>query len=162
MKERIWIPPLVVLVVAASAFGVTRWRMSCASGACADSLRERSALTRELRLDNEQAAAIRKLNNDLESRLADCCMRHCAARARLIDALAADANAGTQAEAVVSQMCQAYADSERATVSNIREVRALLRPEQRLLFDRKLSRGLCASCPMNKRQQQPREGVETK
>jgi len=76
-------------------------------------------------------------------------MRHCAARARLVQALAGETNGTAQAEAVVTEMCRAYEQSERATLDHIRQVRAVLTAEQRKRFDAMISDCMCKPCSMH-------------
>jgi nickel and cobalt resistance protein CnrR len=139
MKGRWLVSVLVVLVAGAAAFAVTRWT---ACHRCANSLGclgNVGPLSRELRLTEVQAGAVRHLQSNLSATLAACCARHCAARAQLADALRNATNGTAEARAIVAQMCRAEADSELATLEHIQQVRSLLTPEQRALFDRRMA-----------------------
>ena len=98
--------------------------------------------------DPQLAAAIAQLHANLAVTLKDCCRRHCAARDRLGAALAAETNGTAQADAIVSEMCLAYEQSERATLAQIRQVRAILNPEQRKRFEAMISECVCQTCDM--------------
>lgn len=147
--NRKWIlPVLIALVAGALAFGISR-RASCgAAMGPADRLQDVSFLVRELKLTGEQEKEIRALHADLGVRLNECCARHCAARMRLGSALADGTNGNAQAEAVLSEMCRAYEQSERAVLDHMRRTRALLNEEQRWLFDRMIQDGMGRTCSM--------------
>jgi len=147
--NRKWIIPLAAAVATGlMAYGVTR---NAVCGRCApsvDRLQDVSFLARELRLSDAQVTEIKRLHTTLGEKLNDCCARHCAARARLVQALAADTNGTAKADAIVTEMCRAYEESERGTLNHIRAVRAVLNAEQRRRFDTMISDCMCKSCSM--------------
>jgi hypothetical protein len=111
-------------------------------------LRDVSFLTRELDLSNAQADKLKRLHATLGERLSDCCTRHCAARARLGQAVAVETNGMMHAEAALTEMCLAYEQSERATLTHILAVRAVLNAEQMRRFDAMISDCMCKPCSM--------------
>ena len=148
MNRKCIIPLLATVVAGLVAYGVTRNAVCGKERACLNSLQDLSQLTRELGLSSTQAAAIAQLHANLAVTLKDCCRRHCAARDRLGAALAAETNGTAQADAIVSEMCLAYEQSERATLAQIRQVRAILNPEQRKRFEAMISECVCQTCDM--------------
>ena len=144
-----WILPIgVALAACLVAYGVTRHALCGRLAPSVDRLQDVSFLARELRLNDTQAGEIKRLHTILGAKLNDCCMRHCAARARLGAALASETNGTAQAEAVVAEMCRAYEESERATLDHIRAVRAVLNAEQRKRFDTMIADCMCGTCSM--------------
>jgi hypothetical protein len=139
---------VAVLATAVAAYHITK---SVACGRTApsiDCLQDVSFLARKLELSDAQAAAIKQLHAGFAMQVRDCCACHCAARARLGEALAADTNGTAHADAIVTEMCRAYAQSERATLDQIRRVRAVLNAEQRRRFDAMISECICQTCDM--------------
>jgi nickel and cobalt resistance protein CnrR len=148
MKRSLMISLVLAVVAGVVAFDVTRRVASKPDERGLDRLQDVTFLTRELGLSAQQASQIKALHAALGAQLNDCCSRHCAARARLAQALASETNGTAQAEAVLAEMCRAYEASERATLQHIRQVRALLSAAQQKEFDALMSRCLCASCSM--------------
>lgn len=140
------IPALAATAAGFLAFAIARHMADRAAGPGLDRLRDISFLSRELQLTDPQVAQIKILHADLATRLDDCCARHCGARVRLGRTLADGTNGVARAEAVLSEMCQAYEESERAVFAHIRQVRARLDAEQRERFDRMLAESLCREC----------------
>ena len=148
MNRKCIFPIMAAVVAGLVAYGVTR-NMACGrERSCLNALQDLSLLTRELGLSRTQATAIAQLHANLAVTLKDCCARHCAARARLGAALASETNGTAQADAIVTEMCRAYEQSERATLEQIRQVRATLNPEQRTRFDAMISECVCQTCDM--------------
>ena len=148
--NRKWIIPVLAAAAAGVfAFGVTRHAVCRAAGPGLDRLRDVSFLTRELSLSDAQADKLKRLHATLGERLSDCCTRHCAARARLGQAVAAETNGTSQADAVVAELCRAYEQGERATLTHIRAVRAVLNDEQRRRFGKMISDCMCKPCSMH-------------
>ncbi len=145
--SRKWIVPLVAAVAACLvAYGIARNTYCGRPGPSLDRLRDLSFLTRELGLSDTQAGAIKNLHAALGVKLNECCALHCAARARLGQALARETNGTAQTEGVLAEMCRAYEESERATLDHIRQLRLVLNAEQRKRFDAMISRCMCRSC----------------
>jgi len=139
---------MAAVVVGLVAYVVTRNSVCVRSATPVDRLQDVSFLVRELRLSDEQANKVRNLHVSLGAKLNDCCARHCAARARLGQALAADTNGSAQADLVLEEMCRVYEQSERATLDHILAVRAVLNEEQRRRFDAMISACMCQPCGM--------------
>ncbi len=145
--KRKWIIPLVAGAAAALvAYGIARHAVCGRSAPDIDRLQDLSFLSRELGLNGAQADAIKSLHVELSAKLNDCCALHCAARARLGQALACETNGTAQTDGVLAEMCRAYEQSERATLDHIRQLRTVLNPEQRKRFDVKISKCMCRSC----------------
>jgi len=147
--NRKWFIPLVAAVAAGvAAYGVTRHAARERSAPSLDRLQDVSFLTRELGLSDAQANEIKRLHASLGAKLNDCCARHCAARARLGQALATETNGAAQTEAVLAEMCRAYEAGERATLEHMRRVRAILNADQRRRFDAMITNCMCQACSM--------------
>ena len=148
MKKSWLIPLLVAVIIGAMAYGLTRWSVCTRCRPAPDRLEDISFLSRELRLNDVQAREIAKLHVALNAKLADCCQRHCAIRARLGPALCNETNGTVQARMIVEEMGRAYEAGELATLDHIQRVRALLNPEQRRRFDELITECMCKSCPI--------------
>jgi hypothetical protein len=147
--NRPWLIPLVAAVaVGLLAFGITKMTPCGRPAPSIDRLQDVTFLAHELNLSETQAKEIKQLHLTLATELNDCCMNHCAARARLGQALASDSNGTARADAIVAEMCRAYEASERATLDHIRNVRALLNADQRKRFDVMISSCMCLTCSM--------------
>ncbi|MCX7885718.1 MAG: Spy/CpxP family protein refolding chaperone [Verrucomicrobiae bacterium] len=130
---------VTAVVVAVISFGLTRsLRMRPLQ------LHETEWLRRQLKLTDDQTAEVRKLEADFLKRLAECCARHCAARAELADAL----NDPKKAAECCAQMCAAQAESERAALDHILQVRALLTVQQQERYTALVRRALSGPCTM--------------
>ena len=148
MNRRWILPVLLALVAGVLAFGISR-RVSCRTVEDPmERLRDVSFLVRELKLSGEQEKEVRALHAELGNKLGECCARHCAARARLGQALTAGTNGEAQAELVVTEMCRAYEQSERAALDHMRRMRGLLNEEQRRQFDRMVQDCMGGTCNM--------------
>lgn len=148
MKKSWLISVLVAVIIGAMAYGLTRWAVCNRCQTSPNRLEDVSFLRRELRLNDAQTREIAKLHVSLNAKLADCCQRHCAVRARLGPALRNETNGPVQARMIVEEMCRAYEASELATLDHIQRVRELLNPEQKGRFDELITECVCASCPM--------------
>ncbi len=145
-----WIlPALVAASAGILAFGVTQriaWRTNHSE---LDALRDITVLARTLDLREEQAREIEILHNELSVRLKDCCDRHCSARLNLGRALTGDAADDARVDDLVSEMCLAYAESERLMLEHIRRVRDVLDMDQRQRFNEMVIDALsCQHCPV--------------
>lgn len=150
MNRKWTILAIAALALGALAFGVTRHAVCRDSGTPQERLQDVSRLSRSLDLSDAQVEQIKALHTALGSQVNDCGVRHCAARARLSEALANETNGVAHADAIVAEMCRAYEQSERATLNHIRAVRALLTAEQKRRFDVMVSRCVCGQQEMAK------------
>lgn len=148
MKKRWLLALLTTVVLGALAFGLTRFLVCTRHGQFPDRLENAEFLIRELRLSDEQAVALAKLHQSLNTKLENCCQRHCAARARLGGALNNETNGTAQARMIVGEMVRTYEESELATLEHIQNLRAILSPEQRQRFDELITECLCQACPV--------------
>ena len=144
--RRVWIMPVAALAAGMAAFAGARLAAPRGS-APLDRLRDPSILARELGLNPGQRAAVEALHIRLAGELAQICERHCRACSRIGDALAADTLDEARADALIGDLQQAYAQSERATLDHILRVRALLDTDQRRRLDRMIIENLCLPCP---------------
>lgn len=144
MKTKLIFAWLAIITIAALAAAATHWALCGRQAAAQDRLADAKFLTQELDLSPAQAQEVNKAQEMLSAKLADCCARHCAARAELGKALAS----GTNAEMLIKAMGQAYEESERLTWEHIRQVRALLAPAQQARYDALIERCVCAACNM--------------
>lgn len=148
--NRKWIIPVLAAAAAGMlGFGLTRHAVCQAARPGLDRLRDVSFLTRELNLSDAQAANLKRLHATLGESLGDSCTRHCAARMRLGQAIAAETNGTANAETVLAEMCRAYEQGERAALTHILAVRAMLNDEQRRRFGKIISDCMCEPCSMH-------------
>lgn len=144
-----WLIPLLALIAAAVvAYAVARRTACCPRSPAPEAWQDVSHLEHELRLTDAQAGRARRLHAEFCARLTECCARHCAARALLTEALPLGTNAEATADAIISDMTRAYRDSERATVDHLREMRAMLTPEQSRRFDALVAEQIGKTCSM--------------
>lgn len=142
MKRTLLALLIVTIVVAGAAFGIAYW-FRCRSCATA-----KPNLVRELNLSADQAAKLAQLEAAYQKRLDDICAAHCAARSALAEALPDEAKAAEHC----AQMCAAQADSEKAALEHIFQVRALLTPEQQPRHTELVRQQLAGACPMRMHQ----------
>jgi hypothetical protein len=146
MKGRFTLTIATAIFAGAAAFMAARfigWSCSCcSSSAVVDNV---AFLTKELDLKPEQAGEIRKLVSELESRLESQCSSQCRSRTSIAEVVVLESGQERE-EAVIAEMGRAYMESERATIDNIRKVRALLNPVQKARFDELISACVCESC----------------
>ena len=145
MRSRIILAWLAIGAIAALAAAAAHWAFCGRPAIAQDRLADAKYLARALDLSPVQAHAVDQQQAALGAQLAACCARHCAARAELAQALAG----GTNADALIKAMGQAYEESERLTWAHIRQVRALLTPAQRACYDALVERCVCGTCNMN-------------
>jgi hypothetical protein len=145
MNKKMLLAWLAVIAVAALASAATHWSLCGRQALGQERLSDTTFLAQELSLSPAQAQAIGRLQAAVGVRLADCCARHCAARAGLGQALAGGANS----DALIKSMGQAYEESERVTWAHIQQVRALLTPAQQARYDALIERCVCGACNMN-------------
>ena len=145
MKTKVLLAWVAIIAVAALAAAATHWALCGRKAVVQDRLADASFLTQELGLSSAQAQEVGKLQETVGAKLADCCARQCAARAQLGKALAS----GTNSEALIKAMGQAYEDSERVTWVHIQQVRTLLTPAQQPRYDTLIERCVCGACNMN-------------
>jgi hypothetical protein len=139
-----YLPLLVGFAVAVVAsFGVCRWG-HCKTNQSMDALQDAAWLKKTLQLSDPQVAEIQKLQTDLKSRMQQCDTAHCAARCQLAGVLFSVDKA--KADAQIETMCKMQADVERATLEHIRQVHALLTPEQKKQYENLISSCVCAQC----------------
>lgn len=148
MNKR-WLVPLLTFVIAGLVTHMITQRVLLRRATPpVDVWQNVSALERELNLTAEQTSQVKTLRAELGVRLMDCCAGHCAARARLPEALAAGTNGDAAATAAVDEMVRAYQDSELATLAHLRRLRAMLTPTQCRRFDAMVTECLCGACNM--------------
>jgi hypothetical protein len=145
MKTKVVFVWLAIITVAALAAAATHWALCGRQVVAQERLADAKFLTHELGLSSAQAQEVGKLQEAVGVKLADCCARHCAARAQLGQALAG----GTNSEPLIKSMGQAYEDSERLAWTHIQQVRALLTPAQQARYDALIGRCVCGPCNMN-------------
>jgi hypothetical protein len=146
MKRNGIIPVLIILLASGASYLATRAAPCAHEQPTGDRLQDVAFLTRELRLDADQRQNLKSLHTSLGANLDRSCQRHCAARARLGAALATETNDFPAADAILAEMCQAYAQSERATLNHLRAVRAMLHASQLPRFDALISTCMCHPC----------------
>ena len=145
MNKKIFIAWVAIIAVAALASGATHWALCRHKAVEQTQLADAQFLAQHLGLSPSQTDAIGKLQNAVTTQLADCCARHCAARAQLGQTLAG----GAGSDALIKAMAQAYEESERVTWAHIQQVRALLTPAQQVRYDELIGRCVGGACNMS-------------
>lgn len=145
MKGRLILTSATAVIVGMAAFMAARsiGCSCCSSSAGVDNV---SFLAKELELTPEQAGQIRNLVSELESKLENQCSTQCKSRTAISEVVALESAGREREEAVIAEMGRAYMESERATLDNIRKVRALLNPAQKKRFDELILACVCESC----------------
>jgi hypothetical protein len=144
MKSKVLLAWLAIIVVATLAAAVTHWILCGGKMITQDNFSDTKFLAHKLSLTPAQTLAVGKQQEAFAAKLADCCARHCAARAQLATALAS----GTNADALIKTMGQAYEESERLMWAHIQHVRTLLTPAQQARYDALVERCLYSTCNM--------------
>ncbi|MBA4386363.1 MAG: hypothetical protein C0404_00170 [Verrucomicrobia bacterium] len=93
-------------------------------------------LMKRLSLDQDQTKAVRKLQADYTARLSAASMEHCKACCELNTVVFKSGTTNDPAVALVAAMSKAQADSELATIQHMRAIHAILRPEQKTVFEK--------------------------
>ncbi len=145
MNKKFVIAWLAIMAVAVIGSGATHWALCGHKAVAQERLSDVQYLSGQLGLNPAQAEALGKLQGAVATQLADCCARHCAARAQLGKVLAGGANS----EALIKAMGQAYEESERLTWAHIQQVRALLTPAQQARYDELIGRCVSGACNMD-------------
>ena len=145
MKGKFLLAWLTIIAVAILAAVVTHWTLCGRKMIAQDALSDTKFLAHELGLSAAQTREIFKQQEIVSAKLADCCARHCAARAELGKALAG----GTNSAAIIKSMANAYEESESVTWAHIQHVRSLLTPAQQARYDALIKRCVCGACNMN-------------
>ena len=149
MKARILLVWLAIAAVAALSAGFTHWAFCGRKAVAQNLLSDATFLARALDLSPAQAREIARQQETVAAELSDCCARHCAARAQLATVLAGGADGEARAQALIAEMGRAYQQSEQATWTHIRQVRALLTPVQQARYDALVERCVCGPCNMS-------------
>ena len=145
MKAKVLLAWLAIITVAILAAAATHWTFCGLKAVAQEHLADANFLTHELGLSSAQAQEVGKLQGAVGAKLAECCARHCAARAQLGKALAG----GAGSEALIKAMGQAYEESERVTWAHIQQVRARLTSAQQARYDALIERCVCGPCNMS-------------
>jgi Spy/CpxP family protein refolding chaperone len=140
---------LSVVAVVAAASHVLCHRLGCGKHACAtkelSGWHNSAWLASKLKLAPEQQAKFNALEAKYRAALAEACAKHRELQAKLDGMLfAAD---GAAADGLLAEMSRLQLQMDTATVRQIRDLDALLTPEQRQVFRELLSTCLCGKCP---------------
>lgn len=145
MNKKIFTAWLAIIAVAVLSSGATHWALCGHEAVAQTQLADAQFLAKHLGLSPSQAEAIGKSQDAVTTQLADCCARHCAARAQIGKTLVG----GAGSDALIKAMGQAYEESERATWAHIQQVRALLTPAQQARYDELIGRCVSGACNMD-------------
>jgi len=130
MKRTLLLVAALVVGMTALSFGVARWTAVRCQSAASPQLHDPAWLKSRLNLSDGQTQQVAALEKDFQKQLDSFCAAHCAARMALGDELAKPDPDLAKARADVDKMNAVQADSERATLEHILQVRALLDPDQ--------------------------------
>ena len=130
MKRMLVLMAVVVVASTGLSFGVARWVATHRQPVPVIRLHDAAWLTRELKLNDEQASAVAKLETEFKAQLDALCVSHCAARFALGDELMRPRVDVEKCNGCVEKMNEAAAEAERVTLAHILKVRALLVDEQ--------------------------------
>jgi len=106
-------------------------------------------LMRNLKLPQEQQAAVKQLEQDYRATLTAQCASHCATRAKLQSVLfTADAGVDDAAiRVLVDDLGKAQTACELATIRHIQSIYALLTPAQQGIYEKAVAASVCGTCP---------------
>jgi len=144
--HRIITPVVTIAIAATVAFAVARWQSPHASTTSIDTLKNSAWLATKLDLAEDQVTAIKALQTSFTDELSQSCEMQCSARFELGEAFFADAFTPEMEQAMVDKMAKAQASADLATLRHIRQIHALLNPEQQKVYVDLVSRCLCAEC----------------
>ncbi|MBI4028321.1 MAG: Spy/CpxP family protein refolding chaperone [Verrucomicrobia bacterium] len=146
-----WIGGFVVLTLLLIVFPtVIAWRMQCVATAMT---REISApladvsAQADLRLTKEQKSQIRGLEEKYQKEVCALCERHCAAKLKIGELLQAGRADDPLLLQLGREVGEAYSASEEATLRHVLAVCAILTPEQKTVFLKKVAGSISATCP---------------
>ncbi len=148
MNARWLIPVLSAMAAGVVAFGAVRYAGSRPEEPGLAHLQDMAYLTRALDLNDAQAREVAALHDVLGAKLQAACVHHCAARVHLGETLIDAVMEEAEIEALLQDMGRAYLESERAVLEHIRDMHALLRPEQIAQFNRMIRGTFCRTCPV--------------
>lgn len=140
---------LSAVVVVAAASHVLCHRLGCGKHACATTelsgWHNSAWLAGRLKLAPEQKAKFDAQEAKYRAALADACTKHRELQGKLDGVLFAEG--GAAADGLLAEMARLQLQADLATVHHIRDIDALLTPEQRQSFRALLSTCLCGKCP---------------
>ena len=143
MKRILVLIAVVVVGSAGLSFAIARFVAGQRPSPPVVRLHDATWLTRELKLNDEQARAVTKLETEFKRQLDAMCATHCAARFALGDELM-KANVDVEkCKACVAKMNAAQAEAEQATLAHILKVRELLSDEQAKLYSSIIHKQVC-------------------
>ncbi len=148
MSARWTIPVISAFFAGLVAFAVAHHTVRDSDDHVLGHLHNLDYLTRALNLDAVQVGEVAALHEALNARLKEACIHHCAARVDLGEALIDDLIGDSEIETLLQDMGRAYLESERVVLEHIRDMNALLRPEQRERFSRMIRDTFCRACPV--------------
>lgn len=143
MKAR-WILPILI-VAGAICFTAGR-RSQPMPAAPIDRLADTAALEKALHLTPEQTAKVRALASTFSDRACKACDLHCEARCTIARKLFHENASPEEVGKYVDQMCEAYAEQEKATVEHLAALRVILTPEQARLLNQQVAGCICEKC----------------
>jgi len=149
MKMKLILAWLAIIAVAALASTVTHLTICGRNTIAQDHLGDAKFLAQALGLSPAQAQELGQQQAAVDAKLADCCARHCAARAGLGKVLAGGTNGLAQAQALIKEMSRAYEESERLTWEHIQQVRSVLTLAQQARYDALVTRCVGGTCNMD-------------
>ena len=148
MNVRWLIPAISAVAAGFVAFGAARYVDNHPVEPNLAHLQDMAYLTRALDLSEAQVREVSALHDTLGAKLQAACVHHCAARIGLGESLMDDVMGEAEIEALLEDMGRAYLESERAVLEHIRDMNALLLPEQREPFNRLIRGTFCRTCPV--------------
>lgn len=147
MKKIFALVGIVAVFSTGLSFAMSRWLASRRPTQMTVNIHDTTWLKSELNLTDPQAAEIRKLEAEFQTKLNAACTEHCAARFALGDELMKPKPDVEKARADVERMNRVQAGSERATLDHILKVRALLTNDQAKRYSAIIHDQVC-SMPM--------------
>jgi len=148
MKKTLLALVILTLFVTGISYGVANLCIRRPASEPLADLNDVTWLKHELKLTDVQSAEIEKLGNKFRTEVEHCCEIHCDARFALSEELARPQVDLAKVNADVERMSAAQAESEKATLTHILQVRTLLTPDQQQQYAKLVSRQVCTACPM--------------
>ena len=147
MKKLILMVVGLIVATTALSFAVARWAAIRCQPTAPSSIHDTAWLSRQLNLSDAQTSEVKKAEKEFQATLNSFCATHCSARMALGDELAKPSPDPEKARGYVEKMNAVQADAERATLSHILKVRALLNQEQAQRYSAMIRDQVC-SMPM--------------
>ena len=126
------------------------WRMQTAARKITQQMSAplaKISLEKDLHLTQEQISKITSLEKSYADEMSLHCERHCSARLKIGKILEQNPSDLSSLQPLGTEVGEAYANAEQATMQHIARVCEILTPEQKARFLKKIAGNIAATCP---------------